>query len=148
MSIQVLTPYDTGDRLEPHPWVPGRGGAAPSGLPRQTVEDDYGRVDFEDDESRTVVSLYVGRDDEGSYALRVENLSDQALTVAGDIVSIVIGPEHLAGLQELLALAERGRDDFLRQAEHSDYSDDDQADATLRWVTAHNAAVALRHQLH
>lgn len=69
-----LTPYDDGTRLEPHVWVRGDV-ATPGGLPRRTEEDDYGRVDFDDDEGRTVLTLYVERTTEG-YTLHVENLSD------------------------------------------------------------------------
>ena len=69
-----LTPYDNGTRLEPHVWVRGDV-ATPGGLPRRTEEDDYGRVDLDDDEGRTVLTLYVERTAEG-YTLHVENLTD------------------------------------------------------------------------
>ena len=59
-----LTPYDNGTRLEPHVWVRGDV-ATPGGLPRRTEEDDYGRVDLDDDEGRTVLTLYVERTAEG-----------------------------------------------------------------------------------
>lgn len=144
MTTQALTPYDTGDRLEPHPWVKKHTRAAPW----ETVEDDYGRVDFEDDEGSTVVSLYVGRTDDGSHELHVENFSPEALAVTGDLASVVIGPDHLAGVLELLALAERGRQDYQHQAQFGDYSQSDQDEATLRWVNAHNAALAIRQQIH
>lgn len=71
---QALTPYDTGDRLEPHPWVRGEV-ASPGGLPRRVETDDFGRVDFDDDEGRTVLTLYVERTEAG-YTLRVENLTE------------------------------------------------------------------------
>lgn len=145
MSNHHLTPYDTGDRLEPHPWVQSRTVAMPGGLPRQTATDDYGRVDFDDDEGRTVLSVYVERAGNG-YVLHISNLVDEALTVSGDTEAIVLGIEHQAGVAELIALAARGRQDFLDQAEYGDYSQDDQDAATLRWVTAHNAAVAVRRQ--
>ena len=61
-----LTPYDNGTRLEPHVWVRGDV-ATPGGLPRRTEEDD--------DEGRTVLTLYVERTAEG-YTLHVENLTD------------------------------------------------------------------------
>ena len=69
-----LTPYDNGTRLKPHVWVRGDV-ATPGGLPRRTEEDDYGRVDLDDDEGRTVLTLYVERTAEG-YTLHVENLTD------------------------------------------------------------------------
>lgn len=40
-----LTPFDTGERLEPHVWA----GA---------VDGDLGKVDFDDDEGRTVATVY------------------------------------------------------------------------------------------
>lgn len=52
-------------------WVRGDV-ATPGGLPRRTEEDDYGRVDLDDDEGRTVLTLYVERTAEG-YTLHVEN---------------------------------------------------------------------------
>lgn len=71
---QTLTPYDTGDRLEPHPWVRGEV-ASPGGLPWRVEVGDFGRVDFDDDEGRTVLTLYVERSVTGGYALHVENLT-------------------------------------------------------------------------
>ncbi len=43
MSTNNLTPYDTGDRLEPQLWPLGED------------PDSYGRVDFDNDESATVL---------------------------------------------------------------------------------------------
>ena len=54
------TPYDTGKRAEPRPWT----------APHRESEDDYGKVDFEDDAGGTVATLYVEKDDDGSYVLR------------------------------------------------------------------------------
>lgn len=147
-QARPLTPYDTGDRLEPHPWVRSTS-VAP--MPRLTegglvTVDDFGRVDFDDQESRSVLSVYVERGKSG-YVLHISNLVDEALTISGDTEAIVLGIEHQAGIAELLALAERGRQDFLEQAERGDYSQDDEDAATLRWVTAHNAAVAIRRHL-
>lgn len=69
-----LAPYDNGTRLEPRVWVRGDV-ATPGGLPRRTEDGDYGRVDFDDDEGRTVLVLYVERTAEG-YTLHVESLAD------------------------------------------------------------------------
>lgn len=69
-----LTPYDNGTRLEPHVWVRRGDVATPGGLPRRVEENDYGRVDFDDDEGRTVLTLHVERTAEG-YTLHVENLT-------------------------------------------------------------------------
>lgn len=77
----------------------------------------------------------------------VENFSPEVLTVAGDLASVVIGPDHLAGLAELLALAERGRQDYQHQAQYGDYNQKDQDEATVRWVSARNAALVIRQQI-
>jgi len=69
-----LTPYDTGERLEPHVWVKGEV-ATPGGLPRRVIRDDYGRVDFENEEGGTVLTVLVERAADG-YVLRVDNLSE------------------------------------------------------------------------
>ena len=73
-----LTPYDNGTRLEPHVWVRGDV-ATPGGLPRRTEEDDYGRVDLDDDEGRTVLTLYVERTAEGFHARVVQHECDHLL---------------------------------------------------------------------
>lgn len=142
---QQLTPYDTGSRLEPHPWVRGTG--AP--MPRETntglvSPDDFGRVDFDDDEGRTVVTVHIERTDHGDHVLHLDNLVVDHLTVTGDAGVIVLSLEHRAGIQELLDLADRGRRDYL---DRNCDSQADYDDATLRWVGAHNAAVAIRRQL-
>lgn len=54
-----LTPFDTGERLEPHVWA----GAA---------DCDLGKVDFDDDEGRTVATVYGERSGvDGSYVLKI-----------------------------------------------------------------------------
>lgn len=148
---QALTPYDTGDRLEPHPWIsPASLDAAQLvrgsvGIPAPTFQD-FGRVDFDDEESRTVLTVYVDRDSHG-YVLHVEDLTEEALAVTGGTEAVVIGLEHSPGVEELLSLAQRGREDFLYQASHGDYSDQDQADAATRWAAAQRAADAIRARL-
>ena len=54
------TPYDTGKRLEPRAWQNAH----------RESEDDFGKVDFDNEESATVATLYIERDDDGTYALR------------------------------------------------------------------------------
>ena len=147
-QAQPLTPYDTGDRLEPHPWVRSTS-VAP--MPRLTetglvTPDDFGRVDFDDEESRSVLGLYVERTDHG-YVLHLNNLIEEALTISGDAEAIVLGIEHRAGIEELLELAARGRAAAVEEAERTGQEQDEQDAATLRWVTAHNAAVAIRRHM-
>lgn len=47
---QNLTPYDTGERLEPEVWTAGE------------FRDHYGKVDFDTEESSTAVTAWVERD--------------------------------------------------------------------------------------
>lgn len=96
-----LTPYDTGDRLEPQPW-------------RLTDNDHYGYVDFDDDESATVFTIVGKRPDhntaDGSpgYLLSVSAYCDDtAVEIDGDRV-LVLDEDTLAGLNILVELAEQG----------------------------------------
>ena len=92
-----LTPYDTGDRLEPQPW-------------RLTDNDHYGYVDLDDDESATVFTLVGKRYDDGSqgYLLSVSTYcDDSAVEIDGDRV-LVLDEDTLAGLNTLVELAEPG----------------------------------------
>lgn len=54
-----VTCYDTGERAEPHAWP-------------LTDADSYGRVDFDDDEGRTVATIYLERTADGDYAIHIE----------------------------------------------------------------------------
>jgi hypothetical protein len=63
-----LTPYDTGDRLEPIPWV--KDGITGQELPRTPEPDDYGRVDFDAEDSSTVATLWIERQADGTYVLK------------------------------------------------------------------------------
>lgn len=65
--MRKLTPYDTGERLEPMPWV--KDGIAGQFEPRPAEPDDYGRVDFDDSDS-TVATLWIERRDDGGYVLK------------------------------------------------------------------------------
>ncbi|GAA1621868.1 hypothetical protein GCM10009805_14730 [Leucobacter chromiireducens subsp. solipictus] len=76
---ETRNPYDTGDRLDPHPWVKGDV-ASPHGLPRQATGDDYGRVDFDNDEGATVLTAWVQKTAAG-YILRVDEHQDVELTI-------------------------------------------------------------------
>lgn len=53
----AASPYDTGARLEPHPWV--HGGTTGSRYQRPAEPDDYGRVDFDDDEGTTIATVHI-----------------------------------------------------------------------------------------
>ena len=98
--MSTLTPYDTGDRLEPQPW-------------RLTDNDHYGYVDLDDDESATVFTIVGKRPDntaDGSqgYLLSISTYGDDsAVEIDGDRV-LVLDEDTLAGLNTLVELAEQG----------------------------------------
>lgn len=54
------TPYDTGKRAEPKVWTSAH----------IEADTDYGKVDFDDDAGGTIATLYIEKDDDGTYALR------------------------------------------------------------------------------
>jgi hypothetical protein len=55
-----LTPYDTGKRAEPKVWE----------ARHRESEDDFGKVDFNNEEDFTIATLYIERDEDGTYAIR------------------------------------------------------------------------------
>lgn len=127
-----LTPYDTGARMEPKVW-PIRD------------EDDYGRVDFDNDEGGTTLTVLGTADREsGRSVLEVSRLDEEAeVTVDGDPV-LVLAPSVLEGLRELVDFARRGWDDFCAQAdETSDYTEEDVEAARARWASAEAAAALI-----
>ena len=69
---QNLTPYDTGERLEPFPHDLHGNVAVMLGLTREQMLDRYGKVDFDTNESSTAVTAWVERDplNPGGYVLR------------------------------------------------------------------------------
>lgn len=130
MTHHELTPYDTGDRLEPQLWPTGDA-------------DTFGRVDFENDEASTIATAYVAREGD-AHVLHVDNLSE-ALTVTTDHGRVlVLNEDAAAGVAELLSMAERGRADLEHQASYGDYSAEDRAAAGRRWGLAQAAAEVLR----
>ena len=66
----ALTPYDTGKRLQPMPWH-----VQPLNLPDPAEEDQYGRVDFDDDEGATILTGWVEKTEAG-YVLNLVSFQD------------------------------------------------------------------------
>lgn len=131
MTDNNLTPFDRGSRLEPQLWPLGQN------------PDSHGRVDFDNEESRTVLTAYVEREGDG-YALHVVGMADPlSVVVDGGGRVVPIGAELVEGIEELLAMAHRGRADWLRQAQHPDYTDEDREGAKRRWIMAHEVALLL-----
>jgi hypothetical protein len=76
----ALTPYDTGKRGEPHPWE-----IAPSLLEgmspieRELEVERYGKVDFDNDEGRTIATVWIERDELGRAVVHIQALGDEVL---------------------------------------------------------------------
>lgn len=73
-----LTPYDTGQRAEPHIWpVP----ESLSTVARVLDESRFGKVDFEDEEGVTIATIWVERNERGHYIVHVSHDGDVGLMV-------------------------------------------------------------------
>lgn len=75
---KYLTPFDTGETLEPKVWPPRYS------EPGRSAEDraDFGKVDFDNDESATVYTVQIVRNDPipstgELYTIRITNLGDE-----------------------------------------------------------------------
>lgn len=71
---EPLTPYDTGTIAEPILWQDNRD-AVQAAL-RSGHEADIGKVDFNDDEGATVVTVRVTRDKHGAHSIYIESHRD------------------------------------------------------------------------
>ncbi len=71
-----LTPYDTGARAEPKVWP------ASPGYP-----DGYGKVDFDNDESATIATVWIERAPEGGYSLQVDDHGNDIALPTGAVSS-------------------------------------------------------------
>jgi hypothetical protein len=71
--VRELTPYDTGERCQPSVWV--------TADPRRPLEHDrdrYGKVDFEDDASEHVATIWIEKID-GEYVVMIDAAQDLAV---------------------------------------------------------------------
>lgn len=75
-----LTPYDTGQRAEPKPWV-----TSTQGVGGTNDRDDWGKVDFDGDSGETVATIWLERDETtGDYVVRIEDHHPLRVTVVWD----------------------------------------------------------------
>jgi hypothetical protein len=124
MTDRNLTPYDRGTRLEPQLW------------PLGDDPDSYGRVDFDDEESRTILTAYVEREGDG-YAMHVHGMAEPlSLVVDGGGRVVPVDRELCEGIDMLLSMARRGREDFEHQAAYGDHTAEDRAAADRLWLLA------------
>ena len=107
-----LTPYDTGDRLEPKLWTSGINAAAPA--------DEYGRVDFENDEGSTQFALHFERYNDHGYRLMIESLCGAPLLVSVDDGSLLVEHRGKPWVPHLVATAVERMGETLTETVHAD----------------------------
>lgn len=81
------SPYDLGTRLEPKPWVNASTGIAGSEYQRPAEPDDWGRVDFDNDEGASELNIYAEPDGQGGVIIHVTTMGGQPVTVDVDGVA-------------------------------------------------------------
>lgn len=88
-----LTPYDRGTVLEPKPWVKATDDGHFTGedFVRSTVDEDFGKVDFDDDEDATICTVRVQPDGADHVVI-----IDSMLT-SGDLRVVVNGGDFKPG---------------------------------------------------
>ncbi|MFB7919291.1 hypothetical protein [Streptomyces sp. NPDC056061] len=93
LSLPPVSPYDTGERCEPKPWIPYGtpvNGAYPA--------EDFGKVDFDDDEGHIICVVYVERTADGQHTVHIDP------QYSGDEISAVLhlpsGEVHLNGTED------------------------------------------------
>lgn len=114
-----LTPYDTGTRLEPQVWV-HRPDPADDALDRNL--EAYGKVDFDDNEGRTIVTLHVesnpsGGPDTVNHVLVLDGLNEPivVLDAAGRSFGILRPADHEPPRPGEPGMRGRGAADFPRR---------------------------------
>lgn len=75
----ALTPYDTGRRGEPVPWTHARSLDGFPPIASEKEEDRFGKVDFTDDASETLVTVWVERNDAGEHVVHIQELGTEVL---------------------------------------------------------------------
>jgi len=79
----TLTPYDTGARGEPKPWTHHSGTelATMAPLGRALEEDRFGKVDFTNDESVAVCTVWLEHNEHGQDVLHVQPLGPDVILI-------------------------------------------------------------------
>lgn len=104
---QNPNPYDNGTRLEPKPWV--QDGTAGSDDPRPATLDDYGRVDFDNDEGATELTVWATPTEDG-IVLRVDSMSDTPITIETEADRLTRETQVASFHDKLEALATEAHD--------------------------------------
>jgi len=96
-----LTPYDTGSRLEPKPWVDPKTGLAGEESPRPAEEADYGLVDFDDPNGPVTVATVwiVPNPEHDTMRMPGDDNPPYIMRVAANLPIVVIenSSDHVVG---------------------------------------------------
>ncbi|QNJ55577.1 hypothetical protein SEA_PHINKY_86 [Microbacterium phage Phinky] len=86
MSTTYLSPYDTGKRAEPKPWPHSTKAAVAEMAPiaREMAESDFGKVDFENDSSEHVATVWFERNTDDDYVLHVSGVVGRVIVEVHD----------------------------------------------------------------
>lgn len=81
MSTTYLSPYDTGKRAEPKPWLHESKGAVAEMAPiaRELAEDQFGRVDFEDNAGETLVTVWIELGETGEHVVHIQEHTTEVM---------------------------------------------------------------------
>lgn len=81
--MDKLTPYDTGERAEPVPWVQRAMDSWSTGTDlRAPQPDDFGKVDFDDDGGITVATVWLERNERsGQYVVHIQKRAQLGLRI-------------------------------------------------------------------
>ena len=90
-------------------------------------------------------TVYLAEREGDGYAMHVAGMAEPlSLVVDGGGRVVPVDAELCAGIDELLDMARRGREDFEHQASYGDYTAEDRAAADRRWLLAQKVAELLR----
>lgn len=69
--MSELSPYNTGERCEAKPWIP-----YDTKVSEATPTEDFGKVDFDNDEDGTECTIHVERAEDGRHVVVIDNHGD------------------------------------------------------------------------
>lgn len=90
--MRQTTPYDTGTACEARPWIPYG-----TSVSEVTPAENFGKVDFDDDEGHTVAVVRISREPGGPYLADIESLCEDGelvvrITSSNTVVVVDAGP--------------------------------------------------------
>lgn len=131
-ATPALTPYDTGDRLEPHPWTA-------AGDQAKSNPENYGKVDFDTDEGTTALTVHASRNEDGKdgggYTLHIGNVGVDLAVECDETVPVILVPS--AALREKV---QKIISDLRTPIE--------QEEAEVYWANGHEALILVPGEKH